>query len=227
MDSSVDITMAMASWGIIIILCFYIILIFVLMELSLGKTKEKNGRLQINKQSFILRSIYGLNFFQKEDAHKIYPKNLCEFFWGLFFSLILGSIVSILMSIIFVIRPFVKSIFYLMCLLLGKLPEEKNKEGFKPYQRYGKNSEKKFIAGWKFCVPVLILYGCYYDPSITFLIVGVIGAGATLIACIIAFVAFEAWLTNTTSFKSKMTVLKNFLKSKKEKVCPLLDIVDE
>lgn len=227
MDSSVDITMAMASWGIIIILCFYIILIFVLMELLLGKTKEKNGRLQINKQSFILRSIYGLNFFQKEDAHKIYPKNLCEFFWGLFFSLILGSIVSILMSIIFVIRPFVKSIFYLMCLLLGKLPEEKNKEGFKPYQRYGKNSEKKFIAGWKFCVPVIVFYGFYYEPSITIFLIGILGLGIVLCAVIKAIAILEYWLTNKTSFKSKMTVLKKFLKSKKEKVCPLLDIVNE
>lgn len=227
MESSVNIMVAMTSWGIIIFLCLYIILIFVLMELSLGKTKEKNGRLQINKQSFILRSIYSLNFLQKEDKHRTYPKNLCEFFWGLYFSLILGSIVSILMSIIFVIRPVVKSIFYLMCLLLGKLPEEKNKEGFKPYQRYGKNSEKKFIAGWKFCVPVIALYGFYYKPNATILLVEILGTGVALIACIIAFMAFGSWLTNTTSFKSKITVLKIFLKSKKEKVCPLLDIVDE
>ncbi len=238
MESAIDIEMLKTVWGIIIFLCLYIILLFVLMEISLGKTKEKNGKLQVNKNGFILRSIYNLNC-ESEHEHKTYPKNLCEFFWGLFFSLLFWGILKILMLIYFItIKPIEKLVFYLGCILLGRIPFGKDEKGlrFKPYQRYGKNNEKKFIAGWKFCAPMLALYVYYYHASsvincasspLVTTIACVIGMLVALVAIVVTFVMFMNWLTNKTSFPLKMTALKTFLKSKKEKVCPLIDIVEE
>jgi hypothetical protein len=67
-------------WALIGFLVYSFVVVPVFMELALNKPKKtKDGRLSVNKNSFVIRHFYGTNICS-EKLKKYFPQNTCQFY---------------------------------------------------------------------------------------------------------------------------------------------------
>ena len=148
--------MSILIWFLIGFLVYSFVVVPVFMELALNNPKKtRDGRLSVNKNSFVMQYIYGKNVGKSID-NMIFPKNTCQLYkgiWaGIFFTIFFSlPVFSFLISTFFlayvVAGPFL--------IMAGYCP---NPIGFftqvKPYYPYEQIGSKKWIAPWKFILPI-------------------------------------------------------------------------
>lgn len=175
---------------LILAVCFGLIIIasFVLLELAKGKpsrTPEGAILLRSNGDNWVINYFYGLNIFGSALGDVIKkPKNICTLFWGIFAGLSLFwmtfTMAVVAYCFTFLINLAIGFVF-LLFMLAGWLPHWKNIHFFMklsnisdmfdmpepkihPYQRWGKENQRKFIAPWKIIMAVLGLI--YWRPIV-------------------------------------------------------------
>lgn len=225
------------GWFSLLVFCCYCLLVGILAEFTLGQPKVNQwGELRVKKDCFIIKNLFVDNF--SENIHnKKYPKNFCHLIRGLFF--------GIPLSVVFGVFAFIL-LYCIICpisFIFGfVLDEKKSSAVFKPYQTYGKNYDKKFIAPWKILLPLAI--GYLFIPlegyKIFFAGSRVVGSGIVAvgtssvfwsiiggISFLVAFIAFVFYVLQKPETKKNWAVACVWIKTKKTKICPMIEIVDE
>ncbi len=127
----------------------------VFMELALNKPKKtEDGRLRFKRNGFVLKYLYNLNVITKVE-YKSYPNNTCQIYKGIWRGILLFVFESIILM-------FVMFMLYcpgaIIAIFLGFFP--KNPGDFfrntdnSPYHQYERIGSKKWIAPWKFILPI-------------------------------------------------------------------------
>lgn len=131
-----------------IITLVYSLLIFVIMELVID-SKGPDGILRLKKDGFIILFLFKGNLLRNE-GYKQYPNNICQLYWGLWIS-------SGCSLVFLIIAAVMVGLILAVLFLCGFLPHSGN--GLVgPYERYGKNNEKRWIAPWKMILPLGVAY---------------------------------------------------------------------
>lgn len=162
--------MSILIWILIGLLVYSLIVVPVFMELALDKPKKtKDGRLRIKSNGFAIRFFYGENV-AVEEKYKRFPKNTCQLYKG-----ICGGIPCFFL--VYPICYFLLAFFLVLIygvggpfnVIAGFWPNPvdfvKRKGGpFYPYEKIG---SKKWIAPWKFILPVgLVTLICFFYKEI-------------------------------------------------------------
>ena len=91
--------LGMLLWGLITFSLVGGLVSFVLMELSLDKTKrETDGTIRVKRKGFVIRFVYN-SFLSRLDFK--FPNNWCQLYWGIYFGLIVD--VLIILAVLFVL----------------------------------------------------------------------------------------------------------------------------
>ncbi|MCG2694632.1 hypothetical protein L6261_00930 [Candidatus Parcubacteria bacterium] len=225
------------GWFVVLVFFCYCLLVGIVAEFALGHPKiNEYGELRVRENSFVINNLYKENFLSS------YPENFCQLLRGLG----LGMIFFVCKLVGFIIVIIITLIFILVTLpfpfLFGYLPwfssEATNK--FKPYQTYGKNNEKKFIAPWKILLPITLVYfavswrneilGVITRTGNTAVAVGTPSSFWLIIAglsLLISFVAYMVYLFHSSKTTENWAVIKAWAKAKQSKICPGVELVDE
>lgn len=219
---------------ILIVLSIYTIMIFILYSLAFTRPRKNDkNEFVIKKSNYIIKYIYRVNILRE---NIIYPKNICQLFWGLFFSL-----PSSMIGIIYVLIVVIFTIFFIfpVGLLLGFMPYLKNDKQnrslcFHRYQRYGITDSKKWIAPYKIIILLSVIYFSLTTPllskgwNITWKFFWLIITDTilqyiflTVVAIIILFVLYNVW-KDSKSWR----VIKQFVRDYKAKKCTLISIIE-
>lgn len=147
-----------------IVYSFIVVPIF--MEWSLDRFKEtKEGRLRIKSNSFVIRFFYGANAGRSRED-KSFPKNVCQLYKGIyggvFFFFFIQPLCFILIAILLVM---IYGIAGPISFIFGRMPnpvgfiKDGGDDAFYPYERIG---DRKWIAPWKFILPVGFMAIIYF-----------------------------------------------------------------
>ena len=160
-------------WLLIGFLVYSSIAVPVFMELALNKPKRTgDGRLSVNKNSFVAQYFYGKNIVKTKEE-RFFPKNTYQLYKGIwagiilticFSSFIFGLLIAVFLMLYVVAGPFL--------IMAGYFPNpfmffngNKNKE--EPYYPYERIGSKKWIAPWKFILPIgLVTSTCFFYKGI-------------------------------------------------------------
>mgnify|MGYP001566821588 CR=1 FL=1 len=163
--------MSILIWFLIGFLVYSFVVVPVFMELSLGRPKKtKDGRLCI-KRGWVIRFFYGINIARKiKDNDFRFPKNTCQLYKGIYLGIpcffLIPTFTFVLISVCFVMLFGVAGPFV---FIAGFLPNpvgfaKKGNEPFYPYEEIG---DKKWIAPWKFILPIgLAAFICFFYREI-------------------------------------------------------------
>src|SRR3989344_8095257 len=82
-------------WLLIGFLVYSSIAVPVFMELALNKPKKTgDGRLSVNKNSFVVQYFYGKNVVKTKEE-RLFPKNTCQLYKGIWAGIILAIFISL------------------------------------------------------------------------------------------------------------------------------------
>ena len=158
--------MSILIWFLIGFLVYSFVVVPVFMELSLDRPKKtKDGRLCI-KRGWVIRFFYGMNANREiQDKDFLFPKNTCQLYKGVYIGIPSFFLVPLfffaLISAFFVLLFGIAGPFALM---VGYMPNpiglvKRNEEPFYPYEEIG---DKKWIAPWKFLLPIGLVAFIYF-----------------------------------------------------------------
>ena len=146
-------------WLLIGFLVYSFVVVPVFMELALNKTKKTvDGRLSVNKNGFVMQYFCSNNVVKTKEK-RLFPKNTCQLYKGIwigiiftiFFSLPVFSFLIPTFLLLYVVAgPFLVMAGYFPNPI-GFLIQGKNKAPYYPYERIG---SRKWIAPWKFILPI-------------------------------------------------------------------------
>src|SRR3989338_6799199 len=152
--------MSILIWFLIGFLVYSFVVVPVFMELALNKPKKTgDGRLSVNKNSFVAQYFYGKNIVKTKEE-RLFPKNTCQLYKGIwagiiltiFFSLLtFGLLISVFLLLYVVAGPFLIMAGYFPNPFLFFNGNKNKEEPYYPYERIG---SKKWIAPWKFILPI-------------------------------------------------------------------------
>ena len=161
--------MLILIWLLIGFLVYSFVVVPVFMELALNKTKKTgDGRLSVNKNGFVMQYFCSNNVVKTKEK-RLFPKNTCQLYKGIW----IGIIFTIFFSL--PVFSFLISTFFLayvvagpFLIMAGYCP---NPIGFftqvKPYYPYEQIGSKKWIAPWKFILPIgLVTSTCFFYKGI-------------------------------------------------------------
>ena len=164
--------MSILIWILIGFLVYSLVAVPVFMELSLDRPKKtKDGRLRIKSNGFVIRFFYGANIARKiKDKDFRFPKNTCQLYRGVYLGIpcffLLPTSVFVLVSFFFVLLFGVAGPF---SFIAGFLPNPVGfvKRGDDPFYPYEEIGDKKWIAPWKFILPIgLVAFICFFYREI-------------------------------------------------------------
>ena len=151
--------MSILIWFLIGFLVYSFVVVPVFMELALNKPKKTgDGRLSVNKNSFVAQYFYGKNIVKTKEE-RLFPKNTCQLYKGIWAGIILTIFFSLfafgLLIFVFLLLYVVAGPFLIMAGYfpnpIGYFIQGKIFEPYYPYERIG---SKKWIAPWKFILPI-------------------------------------------------------------------------
>lgn len=188
----------------------------ILMEISVDRKqrRELTGELRIKKNGFVIKNFYQNNVGKKEHLMDI-PHNICQLYWGIFFGCVPGMIFTCVFYFIYYLA-------ILICFLFGYVIDKKdNNKDFHPYQHYGENDEKKFIAPWKIILPIaLLLMVVFYGKTILLATISILTSTIAMYVYLAALgIVAVVWIIFRIKEQEFWSATKEFLKAKKNKVC--------
>ena len=139
---------------------------FLMMELAIdhkaGRTKE--GMLQIKPRGFVIRYLYRLNIMNSTHCLEAnIPKDICQLFFGIFNFWIISCIFGAFVCLIVLFVAMVWFLYALFMTFFGRLPEKVKitfyPSKFHPYQRFGAENQKKWVAPWKIILLFSVILG--------------------------------------------------------------------
>lgn len=226
--------MSMLIWSLIGLLVYSFVVVLIFMELALDKPKKtEDGRLRIKKNGFVIKYLYWANV-KKEEKDKLFPKNTCRLYKGVYGGipcfLLLPSLFSILLALLFVLLFGVAGPF---AFVAGFLPNpvgfyKAGSDPFYPYEE--RKGYKKWIAPWKFILPIGIIVSIYFFYMEIF--VGLVKVSHPLssktavivygsIAVLIFLVIVINKIRKTESFAATKETIISFVK----KMCKEIEII--
>ena len=143
--------MNILMWIAIGFLFYSFILVPALVYMAVEETVD--GKLLV-KDIFVARKLYEINFTENNDNFVLFPKNICQFYkgvWiGIFFIIFCYLFATICFIVIYGWAP--------LAFLAGYMP---NPIGFYAgddcYEPYEKIGNKRWIAPWKFILPIGVI----------------------------------------------------------------------
>lgn len=144
-------------------LIYSVVLVPILMELALDKTKKRmEQKLSVKKSSFVMRIFYKDNL-STHPSSRTYPVNGRQFYMGV----LVGGIIGFLTLVIY--TTFVLFVYAIMSpftIVMGYMPNlirafTDSQESFVHTYEYERIGSKKWIAPWKFIVPIGIVFLIY------------------------------------------------------------------
>lgn len=230
-------------WALAVAVFYSAIIVPIQMEMAVAKpSRSTEGKLLLKKEGIILRVCYRTNYICAEEnmfASLEYPYNTCSLYGGIWwgnFSALFWFLFRTIILCIGLIMCFVEFLFYVITTILGFAPDcavinDKFPElAFHPYECFGKNHEKKFIAPWKFIV--LILSILFAKEISRFLSVAAMSSQnflfsktALYFAVIIAFLLAFGWIISKARKKEAWPATREILKAKWKKICLETEVV--
>lgn len=231
-----------ACWALAVAMFYSAIVVPIQMEIAVAKpARSTEGRLLLKKEGIILRFCYRTNYICAEEnmfASLEYPHNTCGLYggiwWGNFSALFWFMFRNLLLALALIILVF-EVIICSITTIFGFVPNMTKLNdipslSFHPYERFGKNNEKKFIAPWKFIVLILsILFAKEISrflsvaatTSQNFLFSKTALYFAVLSACLLAF----GWIISKAMKKEAWLATREALKAKWKKMCLETEVV--
>ena len=163
--------MSILIWILIDFLVYSFVVVPVFMELSLNRPKKtKDGRLRI-KKGWVVRFFYGMNICREREGKNFrFPKNTCQLYRGVYLGIpcffLVPTSVFVLISFFFVLLFGVGGP---IASIAGFLPNPVGfaKRGDDPFYPYEEIGDKKWIAPWKFILPIgLVAFICFFYREI-------------------------------------------------------------
>lgn len=229
--------MSILIWSLIGLLVYSSFVVFFFMELALDKPKKtESGKLRI-KNGFVIKYLYWNNVL-REKGKKLFPKNTCRLYKGVWVGIpcfiLVPSVVSILIAFFFVLLYGVVGPFAFMA---GYMPNPvgfyKNGGAFYPYEE--RKGYKEWIAPWKFILPIglLALIYFFYREIFASLVAGLVKVSHPLssntavivyggIAGLIFLVIVINKIRKTESFAATKETVISFVK----KMCKEIEITE-
>jgi hypothetical protein len=214
------------------ILGIYTALIFLLYGLTFSHPRKNDkNEFVVKSSNIIIQYIYRVNIIRNRN---IYPSNICQLFWGLFFSLPFSIIGIIFYFIVIILWGLLAP---LIGFLLGYIPYikknvyEKSKElSFHRYQRYGITDSKKWIAPYKIIILLVLLYYSFTTSllikvgTVIWLLLSEPGFYSIVFTCIGIVVLIVLFILLTCS--KAWQAIKQFFIDFKAKRCTLINLID-